>query len=82
MEKIQIYRNDFKEDLINLIDFYKEEGYRDARILSDYTNKKSRNLKYVSLNLDIEEGNKYYFGDINFIGNTVYSTVFSTSFRA
>jgi len=26
----------------------------------------------ISLNLQIEEGKKYYFGDINFIGNTVY----------
>ena len=29
--------------------------------------------KSISLNLEIEEGNKYYFGDINFIGNAVYS---------
>ena len=29
--------------------------------------------KYLDLNLNLEEGNKYYFGDIEFIGNTIYS---------
>ena len=65
--------DDFKEDLVGLIDFYKEEGYRDARILSDTVIRNEKESKSISLNLKIEEGNKYYFGDINFIGNAVYS---------
>ena len=27
----------------------------------------------LSINFKVEEGNKYYFGDINFLGNSVYS---------
>ena len=65
--------NDFKEDLVGLIDFYKEQGYRDARLLLDTVIRNEKESKSISLNLEIEEGNKYYFGDINFIGNAVYS---------
>ena len=65
--------DDFKEDLVGLIDFYKEQGYRDARLLSDTVIRNEKESKSISLNLEIEEGNKYYFGDINFIGNAVYS---------
>ena len=65
--------NDFKDDLSDLIDFYKEEGYRDARILTDSLIRNEDNSNTVNLQLEIEEGNKYYFGTIDFIGNTVYS---------
>jgi len=61
---------DYKEDKDNIIDFYKEKGYRDARIISDSLIRNNDNS--VSLNINVEEGKKYYFGDIKFIGNTVY----------
>ncbi|RLJ62061.1 Beta-barrel assembly machine subunit BamA [Lacinutrix venerupis] len=61
----------FKEDLVSVIDKYKENGYRDARIISDTLIKK--NAKTISLNIKVEEGDKYTFGDIEFIGNTVYT---------
>ena len=64
---------DYKDDLSDLIDFYKEEGYRDARILKDTLIRNEDNSNTLSLQLEIEEGNKYYFGDINFIGNTIYT---------
>ena len=72
-KKSKYIENDFKEDLVRLTDFYKEQGYRDARILSDTLIRNIKESKSISLNLEIEEGNKYYFGDINFIGNAVYS---------
>ena len=62
----------YKEDLNNVINKYKENGYRDARILSDtvvYDPKKNR----VSIDINVEEGRKYYFGDIKFLGNSVYT---------
>ena len=64
---------DFKEDHTTLIEYYKEEGYRDARILYDTLIRNDISSNSVSLKLDLEEGNKYYFGDIDFIGNTVYT---------
>ena len=65
-------KNKYKEDLEKIADAYKEKGYRDARIVSDtvfLNDKKDR----LSINIKIEEGNKYYFGNIKFLGNTVYS---------
>ena len=62
---------DYKEDLVSLVDKYKENGYRDARVLSDSISINSD--KTISLNINVEEGEKYTFGDITFIGNTVYS---------
>lgn len=65
-------KDKYKEDLTSIANKYKEQGYRDARIISDSVwLDKSKNK--VAINVKIEEGNKYYFGDIKFIGNTVYS---------
>ena len=47
-----------------------KKGYRDARIVSDSLVRNNDNS--VSLNINVEEGKKYYFGNIKFIGNTVY----------
>ncbi len=61
----------FREDLVSVVDKYKEKGYRDARIISDsiiYNNDKT-----ISLNIKVEEGEKYTFGKIDFVGNTVYT---------
>ena len=62
---------DFENDKIALIDKYKENGFRDARIIADTLIKK--NEKDVVINLTVEEGNRYYIGNIDFIGNTVYT---------
>ncbi len=72
-KRSKFIEKDFKEDLSSLINFYKEEGYRDARILSDTLIRNDKGSNTISLKLDVEEGSKYYFGDIQFIGNTVYS---------
>jgi outer membrane protein insertion porin family len=65
-------RDKYKEDLVSIIDKYKEKGYRDARVTSDtviYNPKKNT----VAIKINIEEGRKYYFGDVKFLGNVVYS---------
>ncbi len=61
----------YQEDKKAIIQKYKENGYRDARIISDSVI--LVNKKLVSLNLKVEEGEKYYFGDISFLGNSIYS---------
>lgn len=70
-KKSKFIPEDFKEDLSSLIDTYKEKGYRDARVLSDsvITNPD----KSISIKINLEEGNKYFFGNIDFVGNTVYT---------
>ncbi|MGB2341488.1 MAG: BamA/OMP85 family outer membrane protein [Flavobacteriaceae bacterium] len=70
-KKSKFIRDDYQEDLTNLIDFYKEKGYRDARILSDtIIDEDKSNLE---IKLSIEEGNRYYFGDIKYLGNAAYT---------
>ncbi|QKJ62516.1 outer membrane protein assembly factor [Flavobacterium sp. M31R6] len=62
----------YQEDLEKIVNDYKKIGYRDARILGDsVTYNKEKNAIYIKIK--VEEGIKYYFGNIKFIGNTVYS---------
>ena len=62
---------DFEDDLDLLIDKYAENGFRDARVLADTIKRVDENL--IDVKIKVEEGNKYYFGDIDFVGNTVYT---------
>lgn len=71
LKRSKFIEADFKEDLSSVVDKYKEIGYRDARIVADTLI--NNNDKTVSLNIAVEEGEKYTYGDITFIGNTVYS---------
>ena len=61
----------YEEDKHNLISYYNSLGYRDARIISDSI---SRNKDGFNIKVNLEEGKKYYIGNIEFYGNTVYST--------
>ena len=65
-------KDKYKEDLESIVSKYKEKGYRDARIVSDSVvyNKEANN---IAIKINLEEGNKYYFGDIKFLGNTIYT---------
>jgi outer membrane protein insertion porin family len=70
--KMSKYTEDlFEEDKASIIKKYKSSGYRDARITDDTLIVKDNNS--LALELDIEEGQRYYFGDIRFIGNSVYT---------
>lgn len=63
---------DFAEDRQRIIDKYNELGYRDAKITHDSVAR--FNDKTVDIFLTVDEGNKYYISDINWVGNTVYPT--------
>lgn len=61
----------YHEDLEKLVDFYNELGYRDAVIDSnDVSTNKQGNL---NISIKVNEGHKYYFGNISWRGNTKYS---------
>ena len=62
----------YNEDKLAIIERYNELGFRDAKILRDTVY--DVNKKMLKIEMDIVEGPKYYFGNINFIGNTKYST--------
>lgn len=61
---------EYEKDKKNLIDKYNEHGYRDAVLLEDSV--VNYNNKRVDIYLKVEEGDKYYLKDINFVGNTQY----------
>ncbi len=65
-------KDKYDEDLENIVSKYKEKGYRDARIIGDsVTYDKEKNK--IAIKINLEEGNKYYFGNIKFLGNTIYT---------
>ena len=70
-KKSKFIVEDFEEGKQNLLDFYKEKGYRDARIVGDTLLINEDNT--ISINFDMEEGNQYYFGGISFLGNSIYT---------
>ncbi|SHJ73917.1 outer membrane protein assembly factor BamA [Pseudozobellia thermophila] len=70
-KKSKFIEEDYRNDLSLLVDKYAENGYRDARIISDSVIKVDENN--INIKFDIEEGNKYYFGEIDFVGNSVYT---------
>ena len=68
-------QEEYRKDKIALIDKFNEKGYRDAIVIKDTVKmvevgrkKKPR----VDIELEVEEGGRYYFGDIRWVGNTVY----------
>lgn len=60
----------YAEDKINLVKKYNEKGYRDATITKDSITKLNKDR--VRLDIWVEEGHKYYFRDIKWVGNTIY----------
>ncbi len=62
-------RDEFKEDKNKLISYYNSRGYRDARVISDSIYDARANE--INIDIKVEEGDKYYFGDITWSGNFV-----------
>jgi outer membrane protein insertion porin family len=61
----------YEDDKRSIISYYNSLGYRDAQIVKDTT----YIVQNGNLNIDlkVDEGHKYYFGDIKWKGNTKYS---------
>jgi outer membrane protein insertion porin family len=60
----------YAEDKEKILDYYNSQGYRDAVIVSDtlfYNSKKQLNIA-----IKVDEGRKYYFGNVVWKGNTKY----------
>lgn len=62
--------DNLEKDLPTVLEKYNSKGYRDARIVKDtvYFVKKNR----VNIDVYVEEGHKFYFGDIKWSGNAKY----------
>lgn len=62
----------FEDDKELLVDFYNSKGYRNANVVSD--SMYVINDKRIGLVLNVEEGNKFFFRNISWVGNSVYPT--------
>jgi len=71
LKKSRFEKDEFKEDKNSVIAFYNTLGYRDAKFVSDTMYRDLNNELVIKLVID--EGERYYFGDITWQGNTKYT---------
>lgn len=64
-------KTDYEEDKKAILAFYNSKGYRDAEILSDtiYAN----DGRTINIDFKVHEGPKYYFRNILWSGNYIYT---------
>jgi len=62
----------YEKDKDAVIEKYNEIGYRDAYIVSDSVVPNPEDPTRVDVYLHVFEGQKYYFRDITWVGNTLY----------
>ena len=68
----KLLEEEYELDKEYLLDFYNSQGYRNATILSD-------SIYYIDdetlgIDIKISEGNKYHIRNVNWVGNSVYTT--------
>ena len=63
---------EFENDKKLLLEKYNEIGYRDAMIVADSVTRSKEDSTRVDVYITVDEGSKYYFRDITWVGNTVY----------
>lgn len=67
----KLIKENYEADLKSAIALYNSKGYRDAKILNDSIYEISKGL--VGIEITVFEGKKYYFGNIEWVGNSKYS---------
>ncbi|OQX82367.1 MAG: hypothetical protein B6D64_00470 [Bacteroidetes bacterium 4484_276] len=78
--KVRIFKSskfiedNFDEDKVKVISRYNALGFRDAQIVSDSIYR--HDDKTINIDMEINEGDRYYFGDIDWVGNTKYTDEF------
>lgn len=64
----------FEEDKIHIIDFCKSQGFRDAEVLDTKFYVKNGDPS-LNIRIQLNEGNQYRLGRVNWVGNQQYSSV-------
>lgn len=64
-------RTEYEEDKKKMIAFYNTQGYRDAELVSDSLS--NYNDSKIDIHFKIKEGRKYYFRNIIWTGNYLYT---------
>jgi outer membrane protein insertion porin family len=70
----KLITEEFEKDKLSVIEKYNELGFRDAKIIYDSIVKHDE--KTVNLYIGIDEGRRYYFRNITWLGNTKYPSEF------
>jgi outer membrane protein insertion porin family len=65
--------DNFEEDKTKIIAKYNDKGYRDAQIVKDTVYK--LNDKYLDIKITVDEGHKYFFRNITWVGNTKHTSL-------
>ena len=68
----KLLEEEYEEDKMKLLDFYNSQGFRNAHIVRDSVYL----IDDMTLGLDIEvdEGERFYVRDIRWVGNSIYET--------
>ncbi|MBN1779766.1 outer membrane protein assembly factor BamA [bacterium] len=69
---------EYEEDRENILNYYRNHGYRDAEILRDSLYYDIEN-KDMFIDLWVREGRCYYFGDVTWEGNELFKEAFLNS---
>lgn len=69
--KTKFVESMYEEDKDDLIAYYVNEGYRDAKITRDTVYRESDGD--IMIEIDIDEGSRYFFNDITWKGNALYT---------
>ena len=71
VKKSRYVKSEYKEDKAAVLNYYRTLGYRDAKFTKDtmFTNLAGE----LMIQLTIDEGEQYTFGDISWQGNTIYT---------
>ena len=68
----KLLEEDYEEDKLKMLDFYNSQGFRNAHIVRDSVYFiDDRNL---GIDIEVEEGNRFYVRDVKWVGNSVYET--------
>lgn len=67
---------DFLKDKEAILKKYNDEGFRNAKITSDsvYLTKDKKGKQQLMVELNVEEGQKFFFRNITWVGNTKYTS--------
>ncbi len=68
----KLIKNEYEGDKRKIINHYNTVGFKDATITKDSIWRKNGN-GHIMMEIDISEGNEYYFRNIVFKGNSIYS---------
>jgi len=71
MKSSKFNKDDYENDKVSLVNRLNDFGFRDAHIKFDTI---VFNNSFVYIFIDVHEGNKYHFRNIDFVGHTKYPT--------